>query len=136
MNDPGALVLCCFCREMSERGMLLHQLRLAAGAARVHPEANAADLRELSKRLTEAWESGNTMEALRILVRWQVGVLGRGYHTYALKEGDPPYPWGVIVAFRELDRQALTSNYEAALDALRGEQARVMDIFGWGVQEE
>lgn len=61
--------------------------------------------------------------------------MGRGYHTYTLRQGEPPYPWGVLIAFRQLTPSELRANYARALEALQDEQRRIMDVFSWGVQE-
>lgn len=133
VRDPDVIAVCCFFADDSARSKLLRDLRTVAGQPPVAHDRAEMETAALIERYTDAWESNERIRALAELLRWRTCVHGRGYHTYTLKEGSPPYPYGVIISFSELDRDTLRLHLAEGHAQLLNEKNRVMDIFGWGI---
>ena len=134
--DPDDVCVCCFFRDEETRHALLRDMHTAAGQPSVQSSDRDSETAAIIQRFSEAWEAGDQTGALLALIRWRTVVQGKAYHTYTLKEGHPPYRWGLIVTFSEMDAESLQVNLADAHAKLLSEQARVMDIFGWGVENE
>jgi len=134
-RTADGVVFCCYCREAAHRGKLLRDLRTAAGQPPVPAEERDERTRLLAQECVIQHQLGNHAVALAAAIRWRAIVQGRGYHTYTLRQGQAPYPWGVVVAFSELDAERLEANVERAEAIVQAERDKVMDVFGWGVQQ-
>lgn len=134
-DAPENVVFCCFFRDAEPRSDLLARLHQEAGQRPVEADETAAEVARLSRLYSRCWQSDRTEDALAAVIRWRTLVLRRGYHTYTLKEGYPPYRFGCIVAFEALGAAELRETLDRARAIADGERGRIMDVFGWGVME-
>jgi hypothetical protein len=109
-------------------------MRAAAGQPPIPAEERDKHTRLLIQEYAARHHIGNHAAALLAAVRWRTLVQGRGYHTYTLRQGPPPYPWGFVVSFSEQDAEKLEANIERAEAGIQTERDRAMDVFGWGIQ--
>ncbi len=136
VGAPDELVVfCCFFRESEARDAFQRTLRDAAGGTPTAPKDADARTTLLADRFARAWKQGCPDEALEAAIEWRALVSKRGYHTYSLREGFPPYRFGCIVAFDALGPSELRAQFDQACKALAAEQGQVMDVFGWGLSQ-
>lgn len=129
---PDELVFCCFFRTLEQRADFLKRTREIAATSLVPEEERAARNESLAEEYVRLHHEGKSGDAFLAAIRWWTGVMRRGYHAYSLKIGFAPYRTSCIVAFREMDTDALRHNLARALQFLEREKTRVLDFFGLG----
>ncbi len=133
---PGELVLCCLCRSEDGRRKLLRDMRFAAGQPSPEADRREEETRNVVEAFADAWEREDYAAALLAVIRWRCVLRGGPYHTYALRESDPPYPWRFLVTFEEQDAPTLRAAVAKVDRLLQDERERIMDFFGWGVGDD
>lgn len=132
-DTPGNLVFCCFFREVDARAELLERLKVAAGGTPVAADARDDETVRLADQYERHYSGDRPDLSLEAAIIWRSLVLRREYHTYALKEGYPPYRFGLVVAFTPMTASDLRANLARAHEALDDERVETMDVFGWGI---
>ena len=135
VGDTGNVVFCCFFLEPDARTALLEQLRYEAGQSPVEAHQTDSEVERLSRQYERFWQSGDAVEAVVAVIRWRALILRRGYHTYTLTEGCPPYRYGCIISFEALNAEQLRATLDKARTMANRERERIMDVFGWGLTE-
>lgn len=134
-EDTAAdVVFCCYFRDEARRRLMLREMRTVAGGRPEAQDDRGAVTDQLGRTYSEQLEAGDHVSALLTAIRWRTLVQGREYHTYTLREGQEPYPWGLVVAFSAQDADELRANLRQAEYVIRSEREKVMDVFGWGIQ--
>ena len=133
-GDPGdPVTFCCFFRDSGSRDAFLAKLRDVAATPPTVSESDEARTARLADQYTHHWRRGAPDEALTAAIEWRAHVSKRGYHTYSLREGFPPFRSGCIVTFEPLGAAELHAQFDQAVEVLSAEQGQVMDVFGWGI---
>lgn len=130
----GPATFCCFFRDPETRTAFLNDLRKIAGGAPVAPQDADARTTCLADQYASHWRRRAPDEALASVIEWRTRVSQRGYHTYTLREGYPPYRAGCVISFEPLGTSELRAQLDRACEVLSAEQAQVMDVFGWGLR--
>jgi hypothetical protein len=128
-------VFCCFFRDEDARSGLLAMLRTEAGGAPVAETDREDQTLAMIADYERHWQKQHYEDAIRAAIRWRTLVLQRGYHTYTLREGYPPFRYGAIITFEAVKGDELRAHLARAEEVLDDERKRTMDFFGWGVME-
>jgi len=132
MDNPDSVILCCFFQDEDLRRVTLQTMKLEAGRK---SEGGSDTTETLAARCSLALAEDDPLDALLSVIRWRTTVHGGAYHNFILKKREPPYSYGLIVSFADLDQRRLGEALSAAERTIQEQQEAVMDIFGWGVQE-